>query len=66
MSDAYSAGKAAPSNNPQIVTLGARTIAGELAKTIVDAYLEKSFDPEGPSAENVAAINAVDAGSNAG
>ena len=62
VSDAYSAGKAATSNNAQVITLGARTIAGELAKTIVDAYLERSFDPEGRSAGNVAAIDAVDAG----
>lgn len=60
ISDTYSAGKAATSNNAQIVTLGARTIAPELAKTIVDAYLEKTFDPNGPSADNVAAINSVD------
>lgn len=61
VSDAYSAGKAATSNNAQIITLGARTIAGELAKTIVDAYLEKAFDINGPSAGNVDAINKVDA-----
>lgn len=61
VSDAYSAGKAATSNNAQIVTLGARTIAPELAKTIVDAYLEKTFDPNGPSAGNVEAIDSVDA-----
>lgn len=65
VSDAYSAGKAATSNNAQIITIGARTIAAELAKTIVDAYLEKTFDPEGPSAGNVAAINSVDASYNA-
>lgn len=61
VSDTYSAGKAATSNNAQIITLGARTIALELAKTIVDAYLEKSFDPDGPSANNVNAISDVDA-----
>jgi len=60
ISDAYSAGKAATSNNAQVVTLGARTIAPELAKTIVDAYLDKSFDPSGPSAQNVEAITNVD------
>lgn len=60
VSDTYSAAKAATSNNAQIVTLGARTIAGELAKTIVDAYLENSFDPEGRSAGNVDAITEVD------
>jgi len=66
ISDAYSAAKAATSNNAQIVTLGARTIAGELAKTIVDAYLANSFDPEGRSAGNVRAIDEVDASYNAG
>lgn len=60
VSDTYSAGKAATSNNAQIITLGARTIAGELAKTIVDAYLEKAFDPTGPSSQNVKAIDDVD------
>ncbi len=59
ISDPYSAAKAATSNNAQIVTLGARTIAGELAKTIVDAYLQNSFDPHGRSAGNVQAIDNV-------
>ncbi len=66
ISDAYSAAKAATSNNAQIVTLGARTIAGELAKTIVDAYLENSFDPNGRSAGNVQAIDDVGAKYSAG
>ncbi len=61
VSDAYSAGKAATSNNAQIITVGARTIALELAKTLVDAFLEKSFDPDGKSADNVKAIDGVDA-----
>lgn len=65
VSDAYSAAKASTSNNAQIVTLGARTIAGELAKTIVDAFLENSFDPQGRSAENVRALDQVDAKYNA-
>ena len=60
VSDSYSAAKAATSNNAQIVTIGARTIAPELAKTIIDAYLDNSFDPEGRSAGNVNAIDAVD------
>lgn len=58
--DPYSAGKAATSNNAQIITLGARVVGPELAKTIADAYLSASFDPEGRSAGNVDAINAVD------
>ena len=59
--DTYSAGKAATSNNAQIITMGARVIGSELAKDIADAFLSSSFDPEGRSAGNVQAINEVDA-----
>ncbi len=59
--DTYSAGKAASSNNAQIITMGARVIGPELAKRIAEAFLTTSFDPEGPSAGNVNAINEVDA-----
>ena len=57
--DTYSAERAALSNNAQIITMGARVIGPELAKAIADAYLKASFDPQGKSAGNVAAINAV-------
>lgn len=59
--DTYSAGKAATSNNAQIITMGARVIGAELAKDIADAFLAASFDPEGKSAGNVKAIDEVDA-----
>ncbi|WP_425072052.1 RpiB/LacA/LacB family sugar-phosphate isomerase [Sagittula sp. S175] len=59
--DTYSAGQAATSNNAQIITMGARVIGAELSKDIVDAFLTAAFDPEGKSAGNVNAINAVDA-----
>lgn len=59
--DTYSAGKAATSNNAQIITMGARVIGAELAKDIADAFLTAAFDPEGKSAGNVKAIDAVDA-----
>ncbi|PCJ87897.1 MAG: ribose-5-phosphate isomerase [Hyphomicrobiales bacterium] len=59
--DTYSAGKASTSNNAQIITMGARVIAAELAKTIVDAWLVSEFDAKGPSAGNVDAISKVDA-----
>jgi len=59
--DTYSAGKAATSNNAQIITMGARVIGAELAKTIADAFLTSAFDPNGSSAGNVNAIAAVDA-----
>mgnify|MGYP005988904837 CR=1 FL=1 len=59
--DPYSAAKASTSNNAQIITMGARVIGAELAKTIADAFLDTSFDTAGRSAGNVDAINAVDA-----
>jgi ribose 5-phosphate isomerase B len=58
--DTYSAGKAATSNNAQIITMGARVIGPELAKAIVDTWLASSFDPNGASATNVDAINKLD------
>jgi D-erythrulose 4-phosphate isomerase len=58
--DTYSAGKAATSNNAQIITMGARVIGPELAKAIVDTWLASQFDPKGSSATNVEAINKLD------
>ena len=58
--DTYSAERAAKSNNVHIITMGARVIGPELAKSIVDAWLAAEFDPKGPSAANVAAIDALD------
>ena len=58
--DTYSAERAAKSNNAQIITMGARVIGPELAKAIVDMFLSSEFDPNGSSAENVAAINRLD------
>jgi D-erythrulose 4-phosphate isomerase len=58
--DTYSAGKAATSNNAQIITMGARVIGPELAKAIVDTWLSSEFDPKGASASNVEAINKLD------
>jgi D-erythrulose 4-phosphate isomerase len=59
--DTYSAERAAKSNNAQIITMGARVIGPELAKAIVDTWLASAFDPQGPSAANVEAINRLDA-----
>lgn len=59
--DSYSASRAALSNNAQIITMGARVIGAELAKAIADADLAEHFDPEGRSAGNVAANDALDA-----
>jgi ribose 5-phosphate isomerase B len=59
--DTYSAERAAKSNNAQIITMGARVIGPELAKSIVDSWLASEFDPNGPSAGNVEAIDKLDA-----
>jgi len=58
--DTYSAERAALSNNAQIITMGARVIGLELAKSIADAFLAQTFDENGRSAGNVRAIDAVD------
>jgi ribose 5-phosphate isomerase B len=58
--DTYSAERAAKSNNAQIITMGARVIGAVLAKAIVDTWLAAQFDPKGPSAENVKAIDKLD------
>ena len=55
--NAYSADRAAKSNDAHIITMGARVIGPELAKTIVDTWLAASFDPEGPSVGNVKAVD---------
>jgi ribose 5-phosphate isomerase B len=64
--DAYSAERAAKSNNAQIITMGARVVGPELAKSIADVWLRAVFDPAGPSAANVAAVDRLDAVKRAG
>ena len=59
--DTYSAERAALSNNAQVITMGARVIGPELAKSIADAFLKETFDQKGRSAGNVDAINSIDA-----
>lgn len=41
--DAYSAERLKKSNNAQIITMGARVVGPELAKTIIDAWLASEF-----------------------
>ena len=41
--DAYSAERLRASNNAQVLTMGARVIGEELAKTIVDAWLKAEY-----------------------
>jgi ribose 5-phosphate isomerase B len=42
--DTFSAERASRSNDAQIITLGARVIGPELAKAVVDRYLQSTFD----------------------
>lgn len=42
--DTYSAERASRSNNAQIIAIGARVVGPELAKAIVDSFLQASFD----------------------
>lgn len=57
--DVYSAERARKSNDAHIVTLGARVIGVELAKTIVSAFLASEF-AGGASARKVAKLEALD------
>jgi len=45
--DTYSAQRARKSNDAQILTMGARVIGPELAKTVVDAWLASEFEGGG-------------------
>lgn len=57
--DVYSAERARKSNNAQIITIGARVIGSELAKKIVDAWLQSEFEG-GRSAQKVEKIYRID------
>ncbi len=58
--DAYSAERAQKSNDAQILTMGARVIGPELAKTVVAAWLRSRF-AGGGSARKVGKILQVEA-----
>ena len=57
--DTYSAERARKSNDAQVITMGARVIGSELAKSIIDVWLASEF-AGGRSAPKVAKMNAVD------
>jgi ribose 5-phosphate isomerase B len=59
--DTYSAERASRSNDAQIITIGARVVGPELAKSIVDAWLKSTFDG-GRSQPKVDLIQAYEAG----
>ena len=57
--DMYSAQRARKSNDCQIMALGARVVGEELAKTLVDTWLDSSFEG-GKSAEKVERIKEIE------
>ncbi len=58
--DTFSAARARKSNNAQILTMGARVIGPELAKSIVDVWMASEFEG-GNSARKVGKIAEYDA-----
>lgn len=57
--DTYSAERARKSNDAQVITMGARVIGPELAKSIIETWLNAEF-AGGRSAPKVEKMNAVD------
>jgi ribose 5-phosphate isomerase B len=57
--DVYSAERARKSNNAQILTMGARVIGPESAKTVVHAWLESEF-AGGASSRKVEKVDALE------
>lgn len=49
--DTYSAERARKSNNAQVMTMGARVVGPELAKSIVTAWLNSEFEGGGSQAK---------------
>lgn len=58
--DPYTAERAVASNNAQIITMGSQTTAPEVARKLIDIWLESEFQG-GRSAPKVEKINRIDA-----
>lgn len=58
--DTYSASRARKSNNAQILTMGSRVIGPELAKAIVEIWLQSEFDENSPSMPKVSRMVEID------
>jgi len=58
--DTYSAERSRKSNDAQILTMGARVIGPELAKSIVETWLRSEFDDGSPSAPKVQRMDEID------
>lgn len=57
--DTYSAERARKSNNAQIITIGARVVGPELAKSIVRSFLSSEFEG-GKSLQKVERMTAIE------
>jgi ribose 5-phosphate isomerase B len=55
--DAYSVQRSVLSNDCQVLALGARVVGPELAKLLVDEWLDLRFDPTSKSAKKVEVIS---------
>lgn len=60
--DSYSVRRSVLSNNAQVLCFGQRVIGVELARTLVDEWLDQRFDESSASAEKVAAISGYEQG----
>ncbi len=58
--DAYSVERSVLSNNAQVLCMGQRVIGIELAKKLVNEWLEHTFDPASPSKAKVDAMCAYE------
>jgi ribose 5-phosphate isomerase B len=58
--DSYSLERAVLSNNCQVITMGARVIASELALNLIKPWLDYEFDEQGSSAPKVKRINELE------
>lgn len=59
VADPYTAERARASNNAQVITFGSQTTAPEVAKKLIDVWLDSEFQG-GRSAPKVAKINQLD------
>lgn len=62
--DSYSVERSVLSNDAQVLCLGQRVIGQELAKRLVDEWLDYAFDSTSKSAEKVSEITAYEATQN--
>ena len=60
--DSYSVERSVLSNNAQVLALGERVIGRELAKKLVNEWLNYEFDPASASAEKVRVISDYERG----